>query len=653
MNGRDENNTRRSSRGNPRGRIVVPSRHLSAQSKSADQPANNGVYIIPTPPPSSLTQRVSGDLPNEPSAPYNMTHQPTSHPIIKHPSGGYLTSPRERSGIRPISSERRFVARPIAAPTQTVHKSPVGMLDISALQAEGGYRQNQNNSAAPDPLVSSGTTSSAAPQSVNIPTAQQAQPAAQASAVSNTPINPAKFSNLFGPSQNQSEVSTTESADNTPKALPTIPITRSVPAPRIKNQPNVQSNVPEQTYNNIASSTLFPTSKSQNNVVTHHIRQKAPDDQGTIGPKPAPTDVPTKEAQANNNLGQAFSQQNSTVEQFRPTNSQNQAAQNKAENNTNQTDNNQQFTNEQYLSAWQNYYQKYYESYYVAALQQQKQKFAQQKAEVVDSRENDGTLSQTEVQQRISNNILSRLSNATGKAKERRWFWPVVAAVIVMLIFLLLQYNSVISAKVAAFISPGMSSSQTIIVGTGANTPVSYQPRVIIPKINVNAPVTYGLTNLSEDAVQAALQNGPVNYPVAGATAKPGQKGNVAILGHSSADFFAKGNYKFIFVQLNRLTQDDLFYLDYGKTRYTYKVKQIKVINPNEVSQLNLGTSKNYATLVTCDPPGTIEHRLLVIGEQVSPNPDGATVETSKKSSNQPTKITGKPKTLLENIFGK
>lgn len=623
MNGRDENNTRRSPRGNPRGRIVVPSRHLSAQSKSADddtlldislhdeptakseiqpttnsssstdQPASNGVYIIPTPPPSSLTQRASGDLPNEPGAPYNMTHQPTSRPIIKHPSGGYLTSPSERSGIRPISNERRFVARPIAAPTQTVHKSPVGTLDISALQAEGGYRQNQ------------------------------------------------------------SEVSTTESADNTPKALPTIPIARSVPAPRIKNHQNVQSNVPEQTYNNIASSTLFPTSESQNSIVTHHIRQKAPDDRGTIGPKPAPTDVPAKEAQANNNLGQAFSQQNSTVEQFRPAGSQNQTAQNKVENNANQTNNNQQFTNEQYLSAWQNYYQKYYENYYVAALQQQKQKFAQQKAEVVDSRENDGTLSQTEVQQRISNSILSRLSNAADKAKERRWFWPVVAAVVVMLIFLLLQYNSVISAKVAAFISPGMSSSQTIIVGTGANTPVSYQPRVIIPKINVNAPVTYGLTNLNEDAVQAALQNGPVNYPVAGATAKPGQKGNVAILGHSSADFFAKGNYKFIFVQLNRLTQDDLFYLDYGKTRYTYKVKQVKVINPNEVSQLNLGTSKNYATLVTCDPPGTIEHRLLVIGEQVSPNPDGATVETSKKSSNQPTKITGKPKTLLENIFGK
>lgn len=608
MNGRDENNTRRSSRGNPRGRIVVPSRHLSTQSKSADQPASNGMYIIPTPPPSSLTQRASGDLPNEPSAPYNMTHQPTSHPIIKHPSGGYLTSPRERSGIRPISNERRFVARPIAAPTQTVHRSPVGMLDISALQVEGGYRQNQNDSAAP--------------QSVDIPTAQQAQPAL---------IKTAKKARLA--QQPQQRVQSIQTAQDT--------------------RPNVQSNVPEQTYNNFASSTLFPTSESQNSIVTHHIRQKAPDDQGTIGPKPAPTDVPAKEAQANNNLGQAFSQQNSTVAQFRPTSSQNQAAQNKAENNANQTNNNQQFTNEQYLSAWQNYYQKYYENYYVAALQQQKQKFAQQKAEVVDSRENDGTLSQTEVQQRISNSILSRLSNATGKAKERRWFWPVVAAVIVMLIFLLLQYNSVISAKVAAFISPGMSSSQTIIVGTGANTPVSYQPRVIIPKINVNAPVTYGLTNLSEDAVQAALQNGPVNYPVAGATAKPGQKGNVAILGHSSADFFAKGNYKFIFVQLNRLTQDDLFYLDYGKTRYTYKVKQIKVINPNEVSQLNLGTSKNYATLVTCDPPGTIEHRLLVIGEQVSPNPDGATVETSKKSSNQPTKITGKPKTLLENIFGK
>lgn len=305
-----------------------------------------------------------------------------------------------------------------------------------------------------------------------------------------------------------------------------------------------------------------------------------------------------------------------------------------------------------YHQAWQNYYQKYYENYYVAALQEQQRRFAKQQAEVVDSREPDGKLSQTEVQERIQSDILDKVRQATDKAKRHWWFWPIIAAIIVIVIFLFLQYNSVITAKIASFISPGSSSTQTIIVGTGSNQPVSDSPRIIIPKINVNAPVVYGLTDLNETAVQTALQNGVVNYPVAGATATPGQKGNTVILGHSSADVFAPGDYKFIFVQLNRLTAGDLFYLDYGDTRYTYKVTETKIISPTDIGALNLGTDKPYATLVTCDPPGTIANRLLVIAEQVSPDPNESTETQSSDDNNTPDTITGKPKTLLENIFG-
>ena len=305
-----------------------------------------------------------------------------------------------------------------------------------------------------------------------------------------------------------------------------------------------------------------------------------------------------------------------------------------------------------YHQAWQSYYQKYYQNYYIAALQEQQARFARQQAEVVDSREPDGKLSQTEVQERIQSDILTKVKQAAGHAKKRWWFWPVIVAIVVIIIFLFLQYNSVIAAKIAGFISPGSSDSQTIIVGTGANQPVSDGPRIIIPKINVNAPVTYGLTSLDESTVQTALQNGPINYPVAGATATPGQRGNTVILGHSSADVFAPGNYKFIFVQLNRLTAGDLFYLDYGAKRYTYKVTELKVIDPTDVAALNLGTDKPYATLVTCDPPGTTAQRLLVIAEQVSPNPDGADEAQVDDTSNTPASITGKPKTLLESIFG-
>ena len=96
-----------------------------------------------------------------------------------------------------------------------------------------------------------------------------------------------------------------------------------------------------------------------------------------------------------------------------------------------------------------------------------------------------------------------------------------------------------------------------------------------------------------------------------------------------------------------------MLYLDYGKTRYAYKVVDIKSIYPNQIDQVNLGSSKAYATLITCDPPGSIAKRLLVIGEQVSPDPN-RTGESQEATSNKPAKqIVGKPKTLLESIFGK
>ena len=104
--------------------------------------------------------------------------------------------------------------------------------------------------------------------------------------------------------------------------------------------------------------------------------------------------------------------------------------------------------------------------------------------------------------------------------------------------------------------------------------------------------------------------------------------------------------------RLNRLTAGDLFYLDYGSTRYTYKVTELKVIDPTDVAALNLGTDKPYATLVTCDPPGTTAQRLLVIAEQVSPSPDSANETQAEDVADTPSSITGKPKTLLESIFG-
>ena len=331
-----------------------------------------------------------------------------------------------------------------------------------------------------------------------------------------------------------------------------------------------------------------------------------------------------------------------------------------------------------YHEAWRGYYQKFYEQYYAAEMARREQELQQQFAKMKPSELNNnfsrnflgaaagtaaanlhdkGTI-EGEENARISEmnqlryDILSRVKKSAKKVKKSRHFIPAIAAIVVILAICFIQFNGVIFANVANFVSPGSTSGQDIIVGTGLNQAVSKSPQVIIPKINVQAPVQYGLTDLSESAAQTALENGPIHYPVEGATAVPGQRGNIVVLGHSSADWFEPGNYKFIFVQLDRLNAGDLFYLDYQGVRYTYRVDRTEIIAPTQIGALNLGTDKPYATLVTCDPPGTATNRLLVIGEQINPDPTSSNEVQTTSTSETANQITGTPPTLLEKIFG-
>jgi sortase A len=134
----------------------------------------------------------------------------------------------------------------------------------------------------------------------------------------------------------------------------------------------------------------------------------------------------------------------------------------------------------------------------------------------------------------------------------------------------------------------------------------------------VQIPVVYGLDTINEEAIQNALESGVVHYAD---TALPGYDGNVVIVGHSSNNIFNKGKYKFAFVLLSRLEPGDTFYLQKGGKRYTYEVYQKKIVKPGDVSVLGPADRTATATLITCDPPGTSINRLVVTGEQISPNP--------------------------------
>ena len=186
------------------------------------------------------------------------------------------------------------------------------------------------------------------------------------------------------------------------------------------------------------------------------------------------------------------------------------------------------------------------------------------------------------------------------------------------MVVVLLLFSFFNERFIAPFISPSRTVSATPIVGS--ITSVSLDPKIIIPKINLEVPVIFGLDTSDEATVQKNLENGVVHYST---TAQPGQTGNVVVVGHSSNNILNKGKYKFAFVLLKRLEIGDTFSMDKDGTRYTYQIYDKKIVKPTDVSILGTAAKPNSATLITCDPPGTSINRLVVIGEQISPDPAG------------------------------
>ena len=312
-----------------------------------------------------------------------------------------------------------------------------------------------------------------------------------------------------------------------------------------------------------------------------------------------------------------------------------------------------------YHSAWQQYYQQYYERYYLSQLQNRAKPPSDTKrvktdvgADTIDpAAQEDKPLTREEAVHDIRDQLLGKVKHHGRSVRKSRHFMPLVSAVLVGLIFLLLQYNRIMIAQVKAYVSPGAISPQNIVIDPMTSTKVGPEPKLIIPKINVEAPVVYGLGSLADGPVQKALKDGVVHYPIPGADSLPGQKGNTVILGHSSNDVFDDGAYKFIFVQLEKLQPGDTFYINYDSVRYTYRIKEKKVILPTEVSSLVVQSDKPMATLVTCVPIGTALKRLVVFAEQISPDPAGASTHQSAPGQ-KPVDLPGNSPTLFERLFG-
>lgn len=319
---------------------------------------------------------------------------------------------------------------------------------------------------------------------------------------------------------------------------------------------------------------------------------------------------------------------------------------------------------QQYHSAWQKYYQMYYERQYLAhsyAVQQHLSKNTSNTRTVSESpiassaqeAPLDGSLNQQQALRELRDSIRQKVTDSAQKVRKSRHFMPALAGLAVLFVVLGIQFNRPIVGALAAYTSPGNIDPQHIIADPTVEVEVGSEPRMIIPKINVDAPVVYGI-GPDYKSQMTAMEKGIAHFSIPGANAVPGQAGNAVFAAHSSNDAFARGDYKFVFAQNEKLTQGDIIYMNFEGKRYTYSVTRTEVVLPTEVSRVQLDTNVPTLTLVSCVPLGTAEKRLLIFAEQISPSPTDATpnnneTETAPTASDIP----GKPSpTLFERLFG-
>ena len=126
---------------------------------------------------------------------------------------------------------------------------------------------------------------------------------------------------------------------------------------------------------------------------------------------------------------------------------------------------------------------------------------------------------------------------------------------------------------------------------------------VEIPSIHVSLPFYHGT---DEDILQVAAGN------IEGSSLPVGGEGTHCVIsGHRGLPSAR------LFTDIDQLTEGDIFTLLVLDETLTYEVDQIRIVEPEDISLLEIEEGKDLCTLVTCTPYGVNSHRLLVRGHRV------------------------------------
>lgn len=161
---------------------------------------------------------------------------------------------------------------------------------------------------------------------------------------------------------------------------------------------------------------------------------------------------------------------------------------------------------------------------------------------------------------------------------------------------------------------------------------------VEIPKISVYLPIYHGTS--SEVLEKGVGHIESTSLPIGGISTHSVLTGHTGL---PSAELFTR---------LDELVEGDIFYIHILNEVLTYKVYEIKVILPDEISELQITSGKDYVTLVTCTPYGVNSHRLLVKAERTEYKEYNDETKENTSNINENSGNTGKNYYLMGVIIG-
>ena len=124
-----------------------------------------------------------------------------------------------------------------------------------------------------------------------------------------------------------------------------------------------------------------------------------------------------------------------------------------------------------------------------------------------------------------------------------------------------------------------------------------------IPKINQELPVYHGTSEAVLSTSVGHFQGS--SLPVGGDST------------HSVVSAHRGLPTAVLFTHLDRMELGDTFTFTILDRVLTYEVDQIRIVEPNDASLIQIEPLKDYCTLLTCTPYGINTHRLLVRAHQV------------------------------------